>query len=59
LVTPSLPKRRVESASNSLISLSPMSLPSVKPNMCSVSTSPVLSVRLMVAACAPRIEKTQ
>src|SRR5262245_54639900 len=30
-----------------------MSLPSVKPNMCSVSTAPVLSVRLMGAACAP------
>src|SRR5262245_34535340 len=29
-----------------------MSLPSVKPNMCSVSTSPVLSVRLPAAAWA-------
>src|SRR5262249_34921619 len=49
---PSLPKRPVESASSSFSPASPMSLPSVKPNMCSVSTSPALSARLPGPPCA-------
>src|SRR5262249_56948787 len=49
---PGLPKRPVESVSSSFSPASPVSLPSVKPNICSVSTAPVLSACWRVSADA-------
>jgi hypothetical protein len=40
------PERTVESTSNSFSPAAPMSLPSMKPNRCSVSTSPPLAMPL-------------
>ena len=53
---PALPKRPVELVSSSFSPTAPMSLPSVKPNICSVSTSPTPCAALRGSACADAME---